>query len=1279
MISRPKEKNRSVSRRMILKSMGLAPLLLRSAPLLGSPSLFDKLGGASGGMSDFALAEVRLTPHYPAKAPLADVLLLVPPGSDEYVTERFAVEIEAIFGRWGRALKGPKPDISSVQEFLDDGVQGCSFVPSSETLVRSSFGLDVTKRQFAPDVVSGREHLLKAIRAWLGPLSQIDVAEFEIFSIEAIGAAPLSVRIQVRYDIVGDRTDKRREERVGAWRAEWFCEESSSWKVRRWEASGETIATANGRVFIDVTSHAFGKLESYQKQMLRGADDWRTVLDGAVGVDVYGNNGIAAGDFDNDGFDDIYVCQPAGLPNRLYRNRGDGTFEDVTDNAGVGVLDNTACALFADFDNNGRQDLLVVCGTGPLLFQNQGNGRFTVKHDAFKFAHAPQGTFTHAAVADYDRDGRLDIYFCMYMYYLGLDQYHYPIPYYDARNGPPNCLFHNEGNGAFVETTETAGLNADNDRYSFSSAWGDSNSNGLPDLFVANDFGSSQLYRNNGNGTFTVASKEAHVESVGAGMSCCWSDFDNDGHQDIYVPSMWEAAGQRVAGQKQFHEHAPQNIRELYQRHARGNALYKNHGDGTFENVGRQAGVEMGRWSWSSDLWDFDHDGYADVYVANGYISSPQRDDLASFFWRQVVAKSSEDATPSLEYERGWNAINELIRADNTWHGFARNVMFLNNHDGTFSEVSGATGMDCIEDSRAFALADIDQDGRLEVIVKNRNAPQLRILHNVMQEIGHCISFRLRGNKSNRDAIGAAITVEVEGLRQTKYLQAGSGFLSQHSKELFFGLGKVEQNIRATIRWPSGFTQSFDNLPANHRIQIEEGANAFGAKAFASVAPSFANQGRQPVLKPLPREAGTWLIEPLKAPEFSLPDMTGKLQDLKPLRGQFVLLNFWSTIAPSSLDQLRVLHRNETLLAASNIAVLALNVDNPTSRQKAQSLVTQERIAVQTLFATEEIAGIYNLIYRHLFDRRRDLALPTSFLLDREGMIVKVYQGMMSAESLRDDVVSIPASSADRMLKALPFRGVLVQDAFLRNDFTYGVAMFQHGYLAQAAESFQQVIATKPRNADAYYNLGTLNLRKNEFEKARQYLEQAIKLQPNYPEAWNNLGMIAAQQGRPEEAIRNFQQSLEQRPRYAVALLNLGNVYRRQRNYDKAQACLGRALDLQPDDPEIVYSLGMLYAQQNQVKRASDYLEKAVVLRPDYAEAINNLGVLFVREQDYSKAEEQFKSGIRVAPTFDQSYLNLARLYAMRNDKDGAKGVLLDLLRVQPQNPGAKQAMELLQ
>src|SRR5580700_7231194 len=184
-------------------------------------------------------------------------------------------------------------------------------------------------------------------------------------------------------------------------------------------------------------------------------------------------------------------------------------------------------------------------------------------------------------------------------------------------------------------------------------------------------------------------------------------------------------------------------------------------------------------------------------------ITGPSRkdknQDLNSFFWRQVVAKSPEEARPSHDYEQGWSAINELIRADGTWSGYERNIFYANNRDGTFSDISGVIGLDFLEDGRAFALADFDHDGRQEVFLKNRNAPQLRVLKNVMESLPPSIAFRLRGVKSNRDAIGAVVTVETELGRQNKSLQAGSGFLSQHSKDLFFGLGAAKGSVRASI------------------------------------------------------------------------------------------------------------------------------------------------------------------------------------------------------------------------------------------------------------------------------------------------------------------------------------------------------------------------------------------------------------------------------------------------------------------------------------------------
>jgi Flp pilus assembly protein TadD/peroxiredoxin len=1283
-----RQKSYRFTRRAFLRKLQWTPALFLPAPIF-VPSLRPLFASTSEDRNaGFDLADFRITPHYPAKSPLEDVLRKVVPGTDEYVLEKYAFAIARQLDGWRQALLAKSPALGELAAFLDDAFEGGSLVPAQQNTLRSGGGIEILRRLFDGNSVFGRDRFLEEVKNYLASILRVESVTFEITRIEEIDGPSPGVRAEIRYEFSGTGKEKKREARVGYWLTRWSPGNGDGWKVVRWGATSETLSWAQSQIFLDVTSQALGKTGSYQKQMLHGVDYWRTVLDGACGIDIYGNNGLAVGDFDNDGLDDLYVCQPAGLPNRLYRNRGDGTFEDVTQASGIDVLDGTACALFADFENKGQQDLLVVCGSGPLLFINQGNGKFSPKRDAFQFAKPAQGTFTHAAVADYDGDGRLDVYFCLYSYYLGLEQYHYPAPYFDARNGPPNFLFHNEGGASFQDRTEAAGLNVDNDRYSFACAWGDFKGDGIPDLYVANDFGRSNLYRNDGNGKFTVVSTDAGVEDPGAGMSATWCDFDNDGKQDVYVANMWSAAGLRVSAQKQFHEKEPDAIRALYRQHAGGNSLYRNNGDGKFKNVARAAGVDVGRWAWSSDAWDFDHDGYSDLYIANGYISGPaapgvkkpgrNADDVASFFWRQVVANSPQSPAPAAKYELGWNAINELIRSDSSWNGCERNVLYANNHDGTFSDVSGISGLDFPDDSRSFALADLDHDGRLEVILKNRNAPQLRILHNSMREIGGSIVFRLRGTKSNRDAIGTAVTVEVDGVRQTKYLQAGCGFLSQHTRELFFGVGKTVETVRATIHWRSGLTQVFEHLPVNRRIEIEEGAGDFAAKAFATTAAAYERTGGVARREVLPATAESWLIQPLSAPEFSLRDLDGKVYGLASFRGSFVLLTFWASATPACDEQLRAFQNQQAALTSGGLRVLSVNLDDAGDVAKVRAIAAKERISFPVLMGTEELMGIYNITYRYLFDRRRDLTLPSSFLIGPDGMIVKIYQGLMNPERLTEDMKSVAEASEARMRRALPFPGTLYQDEFKRNDFTYGVAMFQRGYLEQAAASFRQVIADKPEEPEAYYNLGTLYLRKNALQEARSYLEQTVKLRPNYPEAWNNLGMIAGQEGKTEEAIRNFQKSLSFRPNYVTALLNLGNLYRRQGAFEEAERLLNSALGFEPDNPETNYSLGMLFARQDKLESASSYLEKAVSLRADYPDALNNLGVLFVREQRYSDAKERFETCIRVAPSFDQAYLNLARLYVLLNDKGKAREVLLALLHQQPEHKLARQALEML-
>jgi tetratricopeptide (TPR) repeat protein/peroxiredoxin len=738
---------------------------------------------------------------------------------------------------------------------------------------------------------------------------------------------------------------------------------------------------------------------------------------------------------------------------------------------------------------------------------------------------------------------------------------------------------------------------------------------------------------------------------------------------------MWTAAGLRVSMQESFQKHAPPPVRALYRKHAMGNSLFRRADNGGFQDKSASAGVEMGRWAWSSDAWDFDHDGFTDLYIANGMVSGPSHDDLNSFFWRQVVANSPTEAKPAHDYEQGWNALNELLRSDGTWSGYERNVFYANNRDGTFSDVSGAIGLDFTEDGRAFALADFDHDGRLEVFLKNRNGPQLRILKNVA-DLPPAISFRLQGSKSNRDAIGARITVETEAGRQTRMVQAGSGFLSQHSKEIFFGLGDAKGTIRATIRWPSGLVQQMHDLLPNHRVWIAEGNQTPRIEEFQPVALSNRIPAPQET-EDLPEAVETWLLAPVSAPALSLPDLAGEARSLATFRGKPVLLNFWVSESAACRQDLDVLNRVHQRWAG--LQVLTVNLDDPGNLGRLQQLARERHLSLTILRGSDDVAGVYNILYRYLFDRHRDLSLPTSFLIDEGGKIVKIYQGPVKAEKIAEDFQKIPRTTTARMTKGLPFPGVIDDPEFRRNYLSLGSVFFQRGYLDPAESSFQQAFREDPSSAEALYGLGSVYLKQKKTAEARASFERAIKLGATYPDtlpnAWNNLGLLATQEGHIAEAIPYFEEALRLNPDHQIALENLGNAYRQQQQWNLAQTTLEHALAVSPDDPEANYSLGMVFAQTGDSERAYHYLQKALELKPVYPEALNNLGILYLRTRRRDDAVASFEKCIQVAPDFDQSYLNLARVYALEGTPEKARSVLLELLKRHPENHQAQQML----
>ncbi|MBM3728665.1 MAG: tetratricopeptide repeat protein [Acidobacteria bacterium] len=938
------------------------------------------------------------------------------------------------------------------------------------------------------------------------------------------------------------------------------------------------IERARDPWFREITEFVFARVRSFEDQLRYGIPHWAARLDPATGIDLYGNQGIAAGDIDGDGIDEIYVCQPGGLPNRLYKFR-DGRMTDITETAGVGLLDDSACALFLDLRNLGRQDLVVLRTAGPVLLLNDGTGRFTLRKDAFRFARAPQGGFTGMAAADYDRDGKLDLYCCCYSFFQSEAQYRYPVPYHDARNGPPNFLFRNrltpEGSGGFEDVTSAAGLDSNNDRFSFAPAWCDYDGRGWPSLYVANDFGRNNLYHND-RGKFTDVAAQAGVEDLGPGMSACWFDENGDGRPDLYVANMWTAAGQRLATAPQF---TNAKLRpDAYRRHTKGNSLYQNLGSGRFQEV--NLGAEMGRWAWSATAHDFDGDGQPELYVACGMLSGLRQPDLASFFWRQVVARSPVEAQANEAYENGWNAINQFLREGYPWHGGEANILYA-RRGGEYRDLSGLSGLQIAGDTRAFAVTDLDGDGRLDVILKNRLGPQVRVFQNNCARPEGAVLIRLEGTRSNRDAVGAK--VRVGGL--TQWLAAGSGYLSQHSKKLHFGL-KPGERATLTVTWPSGTLEQFGEITAGREYTVREGSGRAEPRAFSPVRdlPEGSVAGDDTA-----RLHDTWLRDPVPLPER----------------------------APG--PGLVILHGRETPTLNGHRIDLAANPDR---------------------------AALYALFRRYLFEYRAPLELPLALLVDNSSRVRKIYAAMPSEAAVQADLarleqpLAIPfpgheVSPAHRDYfklgaallwggyreEALPYLEA-VTPPNARTLVLMGQIHHGSNRLDDAEAALRRALELDPAGAEAWNELGGVAASRGDQKTAALHYEKALMLKPDLVYALLNAGQTYDKLGDFARSEETYRRVLRRDANSAEAANGLGLALAKQRKFGEARQFLLRAVELKRDYGAAINNLAVLYLQMGQSNDAIAALRYGIEVSPDEDSLYMNLGRYYLQagERDRARA-----------------------------------------------------------
>jgi len=505
-----------------------------------------------------------------------------------------------------------------------------------------------------------------------------------------------------------------------------------------------------------------------------------------------GGAAVAVGDYDNDGFEDLFITDSEeGQPNHLFHNNHDGTFTDVAQQAGVAGGNNASNivsdAIWFDYDNDGLLDLLVARFGTPILYHNEGHGKFkdvTAGSGLNKFGN------TIAVIAfDYDNDGYLDLLFGNYFQPVNLldlkDRHVLPDNLDGATNGGGVTLWHNTGKGTFEDVTDKAGLGKVTG-WTLDVGHGDFNNDGLQDIYLACDFGTDHVFRNNGDGTFREVTEKATGWDTKKGMNVDVADYNNDGWLDIYVTNIYDDYMKECA------------------------MLWQNMGDGTFTDVSQEVGVCDTGWGWAAKFGDFDNDGWQDLFVVNG-LRSAGPENYLTILLPMLTA-------PGVDFSdvNTWPDIG-----NRSWSGYQRKRLFHNLGDGTFREIAAEAGVNNDRDGRGIGIIDLDNDGRLDVVQTNANQAPL-VYHNISQRVGNWIELKLIGTKSNRDGIGARIQLQAGGLTQIREVDGGNGYASQSTRRVHFGIGTAKKIDHLQIHWPSGHVEQLE-VPINRLCYIEEG------------------------------------------------------------------------------------------------------------------------------------------------------------------------------------------------------------------------------------------------------------------------------------------------------------------------------------------------------------------------------------------------------------------------------------------------------------------------
>jgi hypothetical protein len=742
-------------------------------------------------------------------------------------------EAVATLNTMARALRAQ--DLASLEGLYTPDFQGRSLGLTAMQFTDTRDDVRIYALQ-PKGIMLQRQAALAEWQAYMAGFASIEEVQLHVHRLEKWWGTNEMVA-SVRYELIGVPKGERQAGIDRAYFRIHFDASQKPFKIRRAELIEGDRVISSRLLFVDVAAEAGIDFTSQY---------YPAFLDQPLqfGMIRYGPAGITAVDYDTDGYYDLFI--PDGVAARLFRNRGDGTFEDVTAQAGLAGLDGVSVALFADYDNDGHKDLFVSRSFKPnQLFHNRGDGTF--EDVTARAGIGADNSTTVASWADYNNDGFLDLYVGRY-----LDpRKRIPTTFY-SRNGEGNQLYRNNGDGTFANVTREAGVGEVG--LCLGTAFGDYNDDGYPDLYVSNDFGRKTLYRNNRDGTFTDVTVQTGTLAYGAGMSATIGDYGNDGRLDLYVAQIrsdeaWFAEWPTVfryminawrqgvwwTDMPLFFEIFKQSkfkFVQVFQDMASGNTLLRNKGDGTFEDISWQANANPPGWFWGTNLADFDNDGWQDIYAANGWVYNAKDTDIELEFLNKVISEQRL-------YKSGY-LFDPRYFGNRSWHGWERNRYLRNNRDGTFKEIGRATNTDLLLNSRGTAVADFWNRGVLDIAVA-ASTDRHALLRNEIAPHRNWLVVKLIGaagelaNGTNRDAVGARVMVRANGIQQMREVILGDGYASQSTLHLHFGLDQAAQADELIVRWPrSGIVQRFAYVTANRYYEIKEGQDQLLEKPYGT-------------------------------------------------------------------------------------------------------------------------------------------------------------------------------------------------------------------------------------------------------------------------------------------------------------------------------------------------------------------------------------------------------------------------------------------------------------